>query len=100
MKVPSDPYASNSNCAMRTHQPCRDLQEYEAVHQWCGGCQIRIGIHLIHNDGCADSDEVKVVAMVERLDVPVARRSAGCITCSPTERNTTNFGFNSVFVDE
>lgn len=51
------------------------------------GAGVCVGIHLIHDDGYVDSDEVTSDTVVKRLVVHVVLQSAGCIICNSTAKH-------------
>lgn len=64
------------------------------------GVQVRIGLHVLHIDGCADCNEVTASVMMARRLVHFAMQTAGIIIFRPTAQSATNLGCFHVHVDK
>lgn len=63
------------------------------------GVLVRLGLHLIYEDGFMDRNDVKSLILVARLVMHVALQRSRCIVSKPTERSTTSFGGLTLYLD-
>lgn len=60
--------------------------------------RLHMGLHHVHDDGRADSNEGTSIVPVEGMVVQVSLHSAGCIVCWPAEQSACNLGFFDIYV--
>lgn len=64
------------------------------------GVLVSMGLHILHNDGSADSNGVTAGVVFEGLVLQVALKIFGCIVGSPKEVSATNLCCVAVWVGE
>lgn len=85
---------------MLMHHPCQDNEEYEATF---GGVErevVRLGLYVVHGEGCSGKNEDRYIVVVKRLGAHRALLSVRRTVCKPTEGSAPSFRGLAPFVDE
>lgn len=57
------------------------------------GVPVRLGLHLVQDDGCNNCDVVWALVVFKEISLHVLLQSAGCIACRSAYRRVTNLGY-------